>query len=113
MHHQTFAFAIISLLLASPAFAQDKEKTAPDPGPGWADPRAPRVSKGSLWDDPRVGKDGPLPRDWTHYKGMYLHGDKVVLSYTVGDMNVLEMPDIVRDKGATMLTRSIILGPTK
>src|ERR1051325_7822676 len=43
------------------------------PGPGWA--------KDGKWDDPREGKEGPLPRDWAHYKGLYVHGDKVVLSY--------------------------------
>src|SRR5262249_46193275 len=42
------------------------------PGPGWA--------KNGKWDDPREGYEGPLPRDWVHYKGMYLHGDNVVLS---------------------------------
>ena len=58
---------------------------ATKPGPGWA--------KDGKWDDPRVGKEGPLPRDRVHYKGLYLHGDKVVLSYAVGDRDVLEMPE--------------------
>src|SRR6266700_2071539 len=80
---------------------------ATKPGPGWADPRrAPRVSGGSPWDDPREGKEGPLPRDWAHYKGMYLHADKMVLSYTVGDMDVLEMPDITEQDGLTLITRT-------
>ena len=43
---------------------------ATKPGPGWA--------KDGKWDDPREGKEGPLPRDWAHYKGLYVHGDKVV-----------------------------------
>lgn len=59
------------------------------PGPGWAHP----VS--GSFDDPRMlGKDGraygPLPRDWAQYKGLYKHGDRVVVSYSVGDANVLE-----------------------
>src|SRR5689334_11733129 len=62
---------------------------ATKPGPGWA--------KDGKWDDPREGKEGPLPRDWAHYKGLYVHGDKVVLSYTVGDMDVLEVPDVIRE----------------
>src|SRR5260221_13168577 len=40
---------------------------ATKPGPGWADPRARRTSKGSVWDDPREAKEDPLPRDWVHY----------------------------------------------
>jgi hypothetical protein len=78
---------------------------ATKPGPGWA--------KDGKWDDPREGKEGPLPRDWAHYKGLYLHGDKVVLSYTVGDMDVLEMPDVIEEDGLTTVTRTFNVGPTK
>ena len=67
------------------------------PGPGWA--------KDGKWDDPREGKEGPLPRDWAHYKGLYLHGDKVVLSYTVGEMDVLEMPDVIEKYGVITVIR--------
>lgn len=72
------------------------------PGPGWA--------KDGKWADPRIGKEGPLPRDWAHYKGLYVHGDKVVLSYSVGDMDVLEMPEM---HTSTVMLRRIHLGPTK
>ncbi|MCM8534275.1 MAG: cytochrome C, partial [Lentisphaeraceae bacterium] len=51
-------------------------------GPGWA--------KGGSFEDPR--KYGPLPKDWLKYKGQYRDGDKVVLTYTVGNTSVLEMP---------------------
>ncbi len=59
------------------------------PGPGWAHPKT-----GSC-EDPRLrGRDGrlfgPLPRDWAHYKGLYKHGNRVVVSYTVGRAAVLE-----------------------
>ena len=58
-------------------------------GPGWAHPET------GSFEDPRLrGKDGrpygPLPRDWAHYKGLYKHGDHVVVSYTVGETAVLE-----------------------
>ncbi|QDV25477.1 DUF6797 domain-containing protein [Aureliella helgolandensis] len=57
--------------------------------PGWANP-----ATGSF-EDPRVlGRDGlrygPLPREWAHYRGLYRHGQRVVVSYTVGDASVLE-----------------------
>ena len=47
------------------------------------------------FEDPRFrGHDGrvfgPLPRDWAHYNGLYKHGKRVVISYTVGDAAVLE-----------------------
>ena len=62
-------------------------------GPAWANP-----DTGSF-DDPRVmGRDnrryGPLPRDWGRYRGLYQFGDQVILSYTVGHTNILEMPGV-------------------
>ncbi len=75
------------------------------PGPGWA--------KDGKWDDPRIGGEGPLPRDWVHYKGLYVHGDKVVLSYRVGDMEVLEMPEVIEKDGLTTIVRTFNIGPSK
>lgn len=77
---------------------------ATKPGPGWA-----KVGK---WEDPREGKEGPLPRDWAHYRGLYLHGEQVVLSYTVGGMSVLEMPGSLQKDGMTIVTRTFNVGPT-
>ena len=61
------------------------------PGPAWSNPLT------GSFEDPRLrGRDnkpyGPLPREWAHYKGAYHHSNKVVLSYTVGDARILEMP---------------------
>lgn len=36
---------------------------------------------------------GPMPREWMHYNGHYLHGDQVVLSYTIDQREILELPD--------------------
>jgi putative heme-binding domain-containing protein len=65
-------------------------------GPGWANP------DGSTFDDPRPrGRDGrpygPLPRHWARFKGQYLHGHRVILSYTVGAADVLESPGLEPD----------------
>lgn len=73
------------------------------PGPGWA--------KDGKWDDPRDGREGPLPRDWAHYKGLYVHGDRVVLAYTVGSMEVLEMPEVVEQEGVLAISRIFEFGP--
>jgi putative heme-binding domain-containing protein len=76
-------------------------------GPGWADPATGR------FDDPRLrGRDGrpygPLPRTWAHYKGLYLHGERVVFAYTVGDATVLESPGWEGD--AVIYTRTLNIG---
>src|SRR5262249_29961551 len=69
-------------------------------------PRSPGWAKGVDWKDPRPQPFGPLPRDWAHYRGLYVHGDKVILSYTVGTAEVLEMPGF--ESGA--FTRSFQIG---
>jgi putative heme-binding domain-containing protein len=61
-------------------------------GPGWADP-----ATGSFADEKRVlGRDGrrygPLPREWAKFRGFYAHEEKTILSYAVGQAEVLEMP---------------------
>jgi glucose/arabinose dehydrogenase len=75
-----------------------------NPGPG--------CTKDKKWDDPREGGEGPLPRDWAHYRGMYLHGDKVVLSYTIGDCDVLEMPTCVKSDHSVAVIRTFKFGPS-
>jgi putative heme-binding domain-containing protein len=58
-------------------------------GPGWANPET------GIFTDPRPhGRDdrpyGPLPRTWARYRGLYHHGQRVILSYSVGDAALLE-----------------------
>ena len=53
-------------------------------GPGWA--------KDGKFDDVRENKQGRLPTEWAKYRGLYLNGWNVVLKYTVGAADVLEMP---------------------
>jgi hypothetical protein len=70
-------------------------------GPGWA--------RDGSFDDPRPAPgDGPLPRDWARFRGLYRHGDRVVLSYVVGDVPVLES-HVFKD-GA--FTRLLEVGPS-
>jgi len=42
--------------------------------------------------DPRVGRQVPLPRSWAHHEAVHVHGDRVVLKYSVGKAVVLETP---------------------
>ncbi|HEV3028562.1 MAG TPA: DUF6797 domain-containing protein, partial [Planctomycetota bacterium] len=48
--------------------------------PGWGDSK-----------DPRPEPYGPLPRERGRWKGLYLHGNQAILSYTVGTASVLEL----------------------
>ena len=79
--------------------------------PGWANPKT------GSFEDPRiVGKDGvhygPLPRDWAHYKGLYRYGNRVVISYSIGDADVLESHKIAKAEpgGPTDFIRTLNVG---
>ena len=78
-------------------------------GPGWAHPETGR------WEDPRfLGRDGkpygPLPRDWAQFSGQYLHGNKVIVDYTVGDARVLELAGMERSDTNVVYTRTLNIG---
>lgn len=80
-------------------------------GPGWADPRT------GSFDDPRFhGRDdkpyGPLPREWAHFKGLYRYGEQVVISYTVGDAQILELPGIETNGNTIAFSRTLNIGPS-
>jgi len=64
--------------------------------PGWANPET------GTFDDLRFkGPDGlrygPLPRKWAHYKGLYKHGSQTIISYSIGDANILESHELAED----------------
>jgi hypothetical protein len=48
-----------------------------------------------------------LPAAWAKYRGLHLYGRKVVLSYSVGSVNVLESPGTVTREGLRFMTRTI------
>ncbi len=73
-------------------------------GPGWA--------KGGDFTDPRAIPFGPLPREWGQYRGMWLHGDTVVVGYRIGDMDVREAYAI-EGEGVRVALRTLELGPSK
>ncbi len=66
-------------------------------GPGWAKPG---VKGDDGFKDPRHKQQGPLPEDWAKWKGIYVNGEQVILSYTVGKASVLEMPSYNDEFGA-------------
>lgn len=69
------------------------------PGPGW--------TKGDSLSDPRIGREGPLPREHAKYRGLYLHGRQVIFSYTVGNVGVLEMPSVDFVAGQPVFRRTL------
>lgn len=82
------------------------------PGPGFA-----RPADGSFEDlrfespvDRR--RYGPIPRSWGRFKGLYHHGRKVVLSYTIGETPILETPGMETPGEATVFTRTLRVGPS-
>ena len=62
--------------------------------------------------DPRPWRYGPVPQSLGAYKGLHLHGDQVVFSYTVGISQVLESPGFERVHGRPVFTRTFNLSPT-
>ena len=75
--------------------------------PGWARPGT------DSFDDPRELPYGPLPRDWCRWRGLYRHGDRVVLSYRVGETDVLESADAVERNGSSAFARRMHIGPRR
>jgi mono/diheme cytochrome c family protein/glucose/arabinose dehydrogenase len=49
---------------------------------------------------------GPLPAEWAKYKGVYRHGERMVLSYTVGQASLLEAPGLEGQGEKAVLTRT-------
>ena len=58
------------------------------PAPGWA------VGHELNLADPRASPHGPMPRTFGRYKGLYVHGRRIILAYSVGATDVLEMPAV-------------------
>jgi hypothetical protein len=79
--------------------------------PAWANPNT------GSFDDPRFTardkrKFGPLPREWAHYKGLYQYGDRVIISYTVGDAKVLETFGLETFDEQPVFTRTFNISPS-
>ena len=59
------------------------------------------------------GRYRPLPHEHGRYRGLYLHGNRVVLSYTVGDCDVLESPWVEKRGDSLVLTRTLEITPSR
>ncbi len=97
--------------LASRVFSNDNNfHCTIDKGVQFATGMTPGWANGEKFDDPRNPKDGPLPHEWAHYKGLYRHGGQIVLSYSVGKTDVLEMPGVTFKGSQAIFTRDFKIG---
>jgi len=78
---------------------------ATPPGAGWAD-------RNGKWETGAKKDTAPLPADWVRYRGLYVHGDRAVLSYRVGATDVLDVFDHAAGRTAA-ITRHLSVGPGK
>ncbi len=78
--------------------------------PGWSSTTG---NARPAFADPREKPYGPLPATTGNYRGLYLNGDRVVVSYTVGDTEVLESPGLAKlADGTPVFTRTFKIGPS-
>ena len=77
------------------------------PRPGWAKPGT------QSFDDPRELPYGPMPREWARWNGLYRHRDRVVLSYRIGETEVLETAELIERKAVSAFARHLHVGPRK
>jgi glucose/arabinose dehydrogenase/mono/diheme cytochrome c family protein len=74
-------------------------------GPGWANPGTRDFADNRPLD--KEGRPyGPLARDWAHYQGTYVNGDRVVIDYSVGGVRVLESPGLEQARNPLVISRT-------
>ena len=74
---------------------------------------SPGVAKDGSFDDPRSIPSGPLPKEWGAYHGYTMHGDRIVMDYEIGGMQVREAHAIEGTDGAKVVARELELGPCR
>ena len=74
-------------------------------GPGWASAAGGwSATNAPVRDGNNTYSPGPLPRAWAKWRGHYTCGDRVVMNYTVGEADILELPEY-HEKTGTFLRR--------
>jgi glucose/arabinose dehydrogenase len=75
--------------------------------PVFENPVGPGLARDGSFRDPRSEAFGNLPESWGRYRGAYVHGEKLILSYTAGGASVLELPGFVKRGDLELFTRTI------
>lgn len=73
--------------------------------PGW--------SLDGDFEDPRSWPYGPIPKEQGRYKGLYINGDKVLFSYSIGESDILELPGFEQVDDHPVFSRTFNLSPTE
>lgn len=55
---------------------------------------------------------GPIPVKSGRWKGVYPFGNSAVLSYTIGEQDILELPGSRKENGITVFTRTFKMSPS-
>jgi putative heme-binding domain-containing protein len=86
-------------------------------GEGYPEPQGKLIKSLDLWQWGHDGSldystknvlpRGPLPEKWLQYHGHYLHGDQIVLNYSVDGREILEVPSATDDPMAIRQTLTI------
>lgn len=104
-------------LIEPPAVAGDLAFATPEQA-GWAFDGRFEPTQEEITDVPMASRNMNaaatvrcLPDDWATYRGRYVSGDRVVLSYDVGSVGVLESPWYVSADGIGAFTRSFEIEP--
>ena len=75
--------------------------------------QAPGWSHSKRFDDPRRWPYGPIPEALGRYNGLYIHGDRVLVAYSVAGSEVLESPGFSRVENHPVFTRTFKMSPTE
>jgi len=73
---------------------------------------APGWGQGEIKEDPRNRHQGNLPAEMGKWRGLFVHGERVILSYTVQQQPVLESPGYEVRGQAKVFTRTFQMGKT-
>ncbi|RTE53909.1 hypothetical protein EHW67_08205 [Arenibacter aquaticus] len=98
-HHETYPRTVGKLHFETPV------------QPAWADPET-----GSFKDTRFKARDGrrfgPLPKKWSHFKGIYHSGKNIIISYSVGKANILELLGMEKSAEQMVFTRTLNIEPS-
>ena len=73
------------------------------PLPGW--------SLTNEFKDPRETQFGPIPAEMAKFKGIYRHGSRVAVKFTVGNTEAIESPRLEKHGDLYAVARSLKIGP--
>ena len=78
----------------------------------FASPRQPGCSATDDFVDTRSNPPwGPLPADVAQYRGLSIHGSRIVLHYTIGTAQILESPWVESSEQSAIFTREFQIAP--